>query len=422
MSSHALKDGDFPSGRLTFQPDTENVAGRVDIAIMRRAAVQTFPMPHSKRAHTFRTAGGDDPAARARLGSPSFVDDPDINSMRNRFILEKLSEHRPTGVVNRLRHFRFGKPRRVHIADNNYAVFFDKTRRFDMQEMSSLPRDLGLKITSAALLLAPLIERQFFLGASVKSGVFDLVPIAQRGQRLEPEINAHGMPLPPVALWNLDLDIDVPFATTVGGHVPGLRDCDLRDRPGKPKSVRPAQHLQRVAIETRWPVEIGEWNPVEVALVGSEARRLGKRCIARSGELAADCVNGIGVNAEFFCAAPAQIGKIECGRSAHAPTCTPAALGLAINLATVIPNEVDRARLTAQLPARRCASVSNPVAMRDNHFLGRCSVRADWRSRARRGVPSARRVRILYWVRLLIANNALHPRTERRGFHTGVSR
>lgn len=40
MPSISLGAVDFPNGRLAFQPDTENVSGRVDVAIVRRTAVR----------------------------------------------------------------------------------------------------------------------------------------------------------------------------------------------------------------------------------------------------------------------------------------------------------------------------------------------------------------------------------------------
>jgi hypothetical protein len=35
----ALKDGDFSSERLTFQPDTENVQSGVDVTVMRHTTL-----------------------------------------------------------------------------------------------------------------------------------------------------------------------------------------------------------------------------------------------------------------------------------------------------------------------------------------------------------------------------------------------
>src|SRR3546814_18550699 len=69
----AINSGDSPSGRLMFQPDAENVASGVYVAVVDCAAVAAFPAPYSKRAHPFRTAGRHRPAARARLGTVLFI-------------------------------------------------------------------------------------------------------------------------------------------------------------------------------------------------------------------------------------------------------------------------------------------------------------------------------------------------------------
>ena len=62
----ALKDGD--SCCQTAMPRRENVFGRVHVPIMCRSALAARPFPYSQTRPTFRTAGGDSPAARASLG------------------------------------------------------------------------------------------------------------------------------------------------------------------------------------------------------------------------------------------------------------------------------------------------------------------------------------------------------------------
>jgi hypothetical protein len=49
-------------------PKRENVAGSVHVPVVYGTALIADPFPHSKRAHTLRTAGGNTPAARASLG------------------------------------------------------------------------------------------------------------------------------------------------------------------------------------------------------------------------------------------------------------------------------------------------------------------------------------------------------------------
>ena len=100
----ALKGGDFQCRRRTFPPDTENVQSCVNVPIVRRTAVRTFPVPYSKRAHTLWTAVGNYPAARARLGSPSFIGLDIPRSVPAGLVAKLVAERRPTGVEHGLCH------------------------------------------------------------------------------------------------------------------------------------------------------------------------------------------------------------------------------------------------------------------------------------------------------------------------------
>ena len=62
----ALKSGD--SCCQTAMPRRENVFGRVHVAVVYRSAFAANPFSYSKSCSTFRTAGGNNPAARASLG------------------------------------------------------------------------------------------------------------------------------------------------------------------------------------------------------------------------------------------------------------------------------------------------------------------------------------------------------------------
>jgi len=65
----ALKGRD--SSCETLKSERENVLRRVDIAVVSHTAL-THPFSYSKTCSTFRTAGGDDSAARTGLGGVPF--------------------------------------------------------------------------------------------------------------------------------------------------------------------------------------------------------------------------------------------------------------------------------------------------------------------------------------------------------------
>ena len=62
----ALKDGD--SSCETAMSCRENVPCCICVAVVFRPAIAARPFSYSQTRPTFRTAGGDSPAARASLG------------------------------------------------------------------------------------------------------------------------------------------------------------------------------------------------------------------------------------------------------------------------------------------------------------------------------------------------------------------
>ena len=64
-------------------------------------------MPYSKRAHTLRTAVGNFPAARARLGSPSLVGFNINSPVPAGFVADLITQHSPARIQDGLRHLGF---------------------------------------------------------------------------------------------------------------------------------------------------------------------------------------------------------------------------------------------------------------------------------------------------------------------------
>src|SRR5271166_3733370 len=100
---------------------------------MRCTTTRTNPMPHSKRAHTFRTTGGNHPAARARLGSPPFVSFDIYPAPHGELVPEHRAERRPRSVENGFCHPRARHGFGVHIADDDQSVGLHELRRLFVQ-------------------------------------------------------------------------------------------------------------------------------------------------------------------------------------------------------------------------------------------------------------------------------------------------
>ena len=153
LTSSPLKDGDFFSKRRTFPPDTENVQGRVHISIVRGSAVRTNPMSYSKRTHAFRTAVGNSPAARARLGSPSFVNFDKACSVPAGLVAEHAAECRPACVEHRLGHPCSCLP---CFADDDQFVCTNNLSGDFMQVVASSIGDLRMDRGNSALIASAL--------------------------------------------------------------------------------------------------------------------------------------------------------------------------------------------------------------------------------------------------------------------------
>ena len=68
----ALKDGD--SCCQAAMSRRENVPCCIHVAVVYRCALAARPFPYSQTCSTFRTAGGNNSAARTSLGGVAFVD------------------------------------------------------------------------------------------------------------------------------------------------------------------------------------------------------------------------------------------------------------------------------------------------------------------------------------------------------------
>jgi hypothetical protein len=113
----------------------------------------------------------------------------------------------------------------------------------------------------------------------------------------------------------------------------------------------------------REPLEIGERHKVQVLFERPVSRCFWEAGVTGVNEFPAGCVNRIGVDAESFgyaSAKPRQFG-IRWAPDGHAGL--PALLRLTVNLTAVIPDEINRARLTSQSAANRTGCILDAVSV-----------------------------------------------------------
>ena len=156
---------------------------------MRRATVRASPVSYSKRAHTFRTAVGDCPAARARLGSPSFVGLNKNSLVPAGLIAKLISQHRPTRIKHGFSHPGFCKLGATDIADDDQLVFASYLGTRLVELVLSNIRDLGVDCLNSALVTRALLySERGFIPTIVPQGR-NSVAVAARRQRLQSEVN-----------------------------------------------------------------------------------------------------------------------------------------------------------------------------------------------------------------------------------------
>src|SRR5271166_186897 len=355
-SSRALKGGDFCRQRRTFTPDTEGVQSSVDIAIVRRPAIGTNPMSYSKRAHTFRTAGGNYSAARARLGSPSFIGLDIYPAPHGELVPEHRAERRPRCIENGLRHPRSRQGLGVHIADDDQLVELHEPRRLFVQMVTPLIDGAGLDRLDAALVAGPLCcgERAFVLTVVAQSR--DLVTIAARRERCQAEINAEFPRIPSFGFSYLDLKVEIPAAARIGGEIAAV-DGGRINVPAVPETIAALQ-VNRGIIFDLDGAGGGERYPAKRFLAAPA--RAPARGVAARYELFADRLNGVAVQAEHGTAAGREVDQIE-GRG-PALIQSPRRF---LDLAAIVPHSVDGTSMRGQPVA--CGGVLDPVSVRQQH-------------------------------------------------------
>ena len=328
-------------------------------------------------------------ARRTGYGTESFIDDAAPRSCRNRLVLKHVAEHRPAGIGHRLGHLGFLEFRRANVANNDGPVLPCNSGAFDMQKVAALPGDLALQPPRSALLLSPLEQRQLLLRRPEELRRFNLGSVAQGDQGLQAEVDTNRWTILPLSIRQLDLDIDEPMSLAVAGDVPGLRGAVLGNFSGQPQSVGSSEERQGVAIEFGRALEVGERYPVKIALGRPEARRLGETRSSAVGELRADRVNRVGVNAQFLGHTTAEIGEIESGRTLGIHAGTPAFGCQTIGFCTEVPDEIAGSGLRAKRTAHGLVGIFDPPAVREYHAMGRLSGSTETRSRDRGALPTS---------------------------------
>lgn len=358
-------NSNFSSERTAFRPGTEDVLGGVDITVVSRAALGTRPVPHSKRAHTFRAAIGYAPAARTRLGSPSFVGFDVLSVVPSGFVSKLTTQYRPTGVVHRLCHPCLGQAGRTDVSDNDQRVLPSYLGGPLMEVMTPGVGYLGVDSLDAALVVGSLCDSELFFVLPVVLQGREFAPITASGDGLEAKVDTDLAVSSRLVLFNLALESDVPAPPCILGEASGLKlTCQFAVFP------EPEVLLEVDGFVAPYPDRArDEGNPAQSAprtTTGAEARAPSK-LVSRSYELAADGLHRVRVQAQLGGASSAQADEIVGSRPSDVHPALAALLCLALHIAAVVPNEVHSLRVAVEVLAG--GGVFDAVFERQDHAI-----------------------------------------------------
>src|ERR1700675_3490703 len=100
--------------RRSMSRTEEDIAGRVDITIMRDTTLRAYPASYSEVCDTFRPRFAF--AKRTDSGRERFIDFVVPGPVRSRFVAEHVSEGRPACIEHGLRQAGLGESGGIHIA------------------------------------------------------------------------------------------------------------------------------------------------------------------------------------------------------------------------------------------------------------------------------------------------------------------
>ena len=309
-------------------------------------------MSYSKRAHTLRTAVGYFPAARARLGGPSFVCLNVNSSVPTGFVAELRTQHPPTRVQDGLCHLGFCELGGTDIADDDQGVFADNPRRRLVKLVFARTGDLGVDRADTALVSCALCNGKRGLVFAVVAQSGNGRSIAQRGERLKTKIDANAPVAGRQIVRDLALENDEPSPARILGKASGLEAFRKIAGFPEPEPAFEVSHLGAIDLHRA----LDKRHPPEGALgaeTGAEARTLALG-VTRRGELAADSLNGVRVQPEQRTTAGAELDQIVGARPLGDTASFPTRFGLALSGDAEVPNLIGRIGVPGKVFAGGC--------------------------------------------------------------------
>ncbi len=324
-------------------------------------------MSYSKRAHTLRTAVGNFQTTRARLGSPSLVDFHINSPVPAGFVAELIAKNRPARIECGLRHFSFCKFGGAYVANDDKDIRACYLCCGYMKMMPACIYNFCANGANAIFLSSPSGLRECHLVLTIAVMCEDGFSAAHDSKSFDSQVDSNFAAGRRWRVANFALKYNVPSTSSIPDKASG---CEFLgwDGPRHPELEFPFK------VDSRVPLDLqgagNEWNPPKRpsrAAAGPEAGASVMR-VARGGELTADCINCVGVNAKHSRAASAEGIEFKSGQPRRSFSGLPSRLCLSMRLTAKIPDLITSPSVLIQVFFSDC--ILDAVLISEHHWAG----------------------------------------------------
>lgn len=291
---------------------SENVQGRIGIAIMYNATITANPLSYSKICDTFRPRRGQRATRRADLGGKTFVHFLEPCAVPDGFEAEHVAEGRPACIKNRLRHTGLGEPRGIDIADRDIVKIPRDSMRELMQEVAATVGYFSVDIDRLPFLSCPLRHSKFVGQLAKMMGISDLLARGQGGKVFQAKVNTHATKRNTGnRIDHFNADVQKPMTACVAGEACAILDLSFRQWAAVEYAEGIARETERHSFALYLPSL--ERHPTKGTLV-TVAKERSSLLVSRLGVLLAHCIHCARVNSKFLAAANRKHIQVEAGR------------------------------------------------------------------------------------------------------------
>lgn len=329
----------------------QDIESRIMIPIMCDATFATSPRSLTKIGPTFRTAGGNTSAARARLRGKTFVHFLKHSAMLNSLVRKLITEGRPASIKDRFRHAGLGETGCIYVANNNVVKLPNNSIGKFVMEIKPGIFNSGMDINYLLLFPGSLENTKLSFKFAEMPWIAHLFSCGESGKILQPKINSNaGFKFPRWGLLKLNDNIEKPIATPILRKVCSILDLAFRQRA----AIENPESVSNKSKSIPFPLKVSsfERNPTK-RLSASVAKVWAPMLLTGFCVLLAHCIYSAGMKAKLLTASRSQYIEIETSRPALAPLDC-----MLLRVISKIPDIVNRPCLLVKQASKRFYSVA----------------------------------------------------------------